>query len=68
MGELGLDDKKSSAKPAFVESLQHEIHILDSACGQESMLYVVEDNHKGLPVVNTEVVEAKLASISKPHP
>jgi alpha-tubulin suppressor-like RCC1 family protein len=66
MGELGLGDKKSSAKPAFVESL-HEIHILDLACGQGSMLYVVE-NDKGLPVVDTEAVEAELASIAKPQP
>jgi alpha-tubulin suppressor-like RCC1 family protein len=66
MGELGLDDKKSSSKPAFVESL-HEIQILDLACGQGSMLYVVEDD-KGLPVVDIEAVEAELASIAKPQP
>jgi alpha-tubulin suppressor-like RCC1 family protein len=66
MGELGLGDKKSSAKPAFVDSL-HESHILDLACGQGSMLYVVEDD-KGLPVVDTQAVEAEFASVAKPQP
>jgi alpha-tubulin suppressor-like RCC1 family protein len=66
MGELGLGDKKSSAKPAFVDSL-HEIQILDLACGQGSMLYVVEDD-TGLPVVDVEAVQAELAAIAKPQP
>eukprot|EP00980_Cylindrotheca_fusiformis_P007387 scaffold1525_cov142-Cylindrotheca_fusiformis.AAC.187 len=57
-GELGLGSKKSSAKPAFVESLGG-IKILDMACGQGSILYVVEDDKK-LPKLDSEAVEAAL--------
>jgi alpha-tubulin suppressor-like RCC1 family protein len=57
-GELGLGSKKSSAKPAFVDSLSG-VKILDLACGQGSFLYVVE-NDKNLPKVDLEAVEAAL--------
>ena len=58
-GELGLSDqKKSSAKPAFVESL-NGIPILDLACGQGCMLYVVEKDD-GLPVLDAQAVEELL--------
>lgn len=57
-GELGLESKKSSAKPAFVDSLEGH-KILDLACGQGSVVYVVEDE-KDLPVLDTAAVEAAL--------
>jgi alpha-tubulin suppressor-like RCC1 family protein len=61
-GELGLGSKKSSAKPAFVESLAG-IHILDMACGQGSILYVTKEKEDdSLPKVDLEAVEAALAS------
>jgi alpha-tubulin suppressor-like RCC1 family protein len=56
--ELGLGSKKSSAKPAFVESLSG-IHILDMACGQGSILYVAKED-KTLPKVDLEAVEELL--------
>jgi Regulator of chromosome condensation (RCC1) repeat len=57
--ELGLPEgKKSSAKPAFVDSLSGT-KILDLACGQGSFLYVVEGD-KGLPTVDLEEVEKLL--------
>lgn len=56
--ELGLGTKMSSAKPAFVESLEG-VKILDLACGQGSFLYVVE-NDKNLPKVNLKAIEAAL--------
>jgi alpha-tubulin suppressor-like RCC1 family protein len=56
--ELGLGSKKSSAKPAFVESLSG-IHILDMACGQGSILYVAKEDAT-LPKVDLEAVEEAL--------
>jgi hypothetical protein len=58
---LGLGSKKSSAKPAFVDSLSG-IKILDRmVCGQGSMLYVVKDD-KSLPKLDLEaVMEAALS-------
>jgi alpha-tubulin suppressor-like RCC1 family protein len=57
-GELGLEGKKSSAKPAFVESLEGKI-VLDLACGQGSTLYVIKDD-KGLPRVDLKAVDDAL--------
>ena len=57
-GELGLGTKKSSAKPAFVDSLSG-IHVLDVACGQGSILYVVKEDEK-LPKVDLEAVAEAL--------
>ncbi|CAJ1946218.1 unnamed protein product [Cylindrotheca closterium] len=57
-GELGLGSKKSSSKPAFVEPLEG-IKILDLACGQGSVVYVVEEE-KNLPTLDTAAVEAAL--------
>ena len=56
--ELGLGSKKSSAQPAFVESLSG-IEILDISCGQGSILYVVKED-KTLPKVDLEAVEQAL--------
>jgi alpha-tubulin suppressor-like RCC1 family protein len=41
-GELGLGDKKSSAKPAFVPSLEGR-SFLDVACGYGHTLFVIKD-------------------------
>lgn len=42
-GELGLGTKKSSSKPAFVESLnQHKV--IDLACGYGHTLWVLQDS------------------------
>lgn len=57
-GELGLGGKKSSAKPAFVDSLSG-VKVLDLACGLGSFLYVVEDD-KSLPKVDLGAVETAL--------
>jgi alpha-tubulin suppressor-like RCC1 family protein len=57
-GELGLGSKKSSAKPAFVESLSGA-KILDLACGLGNFLYVVDDD-KDLPKVDLKAVEQAL--------
>ena len=57
--ELGLPDgKKSSSKPAFVDSLSGA-KILDLACGQGSFLYVVEDD-KSLPKVDLNAIQKLL--------
>lgn len=57
--ELGLPGgKKSSAKPAFVDSLSGA-KILDLACGLGSFLYVVEDD-KDLPKVDMNVIKKLL--------
>jgi len=57
--ELGLPEgKKSSAKPAFVDSL-NGVKILDLACGQGSFLYVVEDD-KNLPKADLEAIQELL--------
>jgi alpha-tubulin suppressor-like RCC1 family protein len=61
-GELGLGSKKSSAKPAFVESLAG-IHVLDMACGQGSILYVTKEKEDdSLPKVDLEAVKEALSS------
>jgi alpha-tubulin suppressor-like RCC1 family protein len=57
-GELGLEGKKSSAKPQFVSTLD-KCRIMDLACGYGTTYWVVkkedEDDEaaiKGLPVVD----------------
>lgn len=57
-GELGLEGRKSSAKPAFVDTLEGKI-VSDMACGQGSTLYVIKDG-KGLPKVDLKAVEQAL--------
>lgn len=57
-GELGIGTKKSSSKPAFVDTLEG-IQVLDMACGQGSILYVVEDD-KNIPKLDTDAVEKAL--------
>ena len=58
-GELGLEGKKSSAKPAFVDTLEGKV-VSDLACGQGSTLYVIKDD-KDLPKVDAAAVEAALS-------
>lgn len=62
-GELGYGEKKSSAKPAFVSSLE-KCRIRDLACGQGTTLFLVaeedeEDKEaiKQLAVLNPEDME-----------
>jgi alpha-tubulin suppressor-like RCC1 family protein len=57
-GELGLEGKKSSAKPTFVDTLEGLV-VSDMACGQGTILYVIKDDKK-LPKVDFEAVEAAL--------
>lgn len=57
-GELGLDGKKSSAKPAFVESISGLV-VSDMAVGQGTILYVIKDD-KVLPIADLEAIEAAL--------
>lgn len=57
-GELGLDGKKSSAKPAFVDSISGLV-VSDMAVGQGTVLYVIKDD-KSLPVADLEAIEAAL--------
>lgn len=57
-GELGLEGKKSSAKPAFVDSISGLV-VSDMAVGQGSVLYVIKDDKK-LPVADLEAIEASL--------
>jgi alpha-tubulin suppressor-like RCC1 family protein len=57
-GELGLDGKKSSAKPAFVESISGLV-VSDLSVGQGSVLYVIKDDKK-LPKADLEAIEACL--------
>lgn len=57
-GELGLDGKKSSAKPAFVESISGLV-VSDMAVGQGSVLYVIKDD-KTLPKADLNAIEACL--------
>jgi alpha-tubulin suppressor-like RCC1 family protein len=57
--ELGLPGgKKSSAKPAFVDSLSG-VKILDLACGLGNFLYVVEDDGN-LPKVDLDAIQKLL--------
>ena len=57
-GELGIDGKKSSAKPAFVDSISGLV-VSDMAVGQGSILYVIKDDEK-LPKADLEAIEACL--------
>ena len=57
-GELGINGKKSSSKPAFVESLSGHV-VSDLACGQGSVLYVIKDDKK-LPKADLDGIEAAL--------
>jgi len=57
-GELGLDGKKSSAKPAFVDSISGLV-VSDLAVGQGSILYVIKDDKK-LPKADLKAIEACL--------
>ena len=57
-GELGLDGKKSSAKPAFVDSISGLV-VSDMAVGQGTILYVIKDD-KQLPIADLEAIEAAL--------
>jgi alpha-tubulin suppressor-like RCC1 family protein len=57
-GELGLGTRKSSAKPAFVDSISG-IKVSGLACGLGSILYVVQED-KDLPKVDLEAVEQAL--------
>jgi len=57
-GELGLDGKKSSAKPAFVDSISGLV-VSDLAVGQGSVLYVIKDDKK-LPKADLEAIDAAL--------
>lgn len=57
-GELGLDGKKSSAKPAFVESISGLV-VSDLAVGQGTVLYVIKDDEK-LPRADLEAIESCL--------
>mmetsp|Transcript_8807 Transcript_8807/g.26145 ORF Transcript_8807/g.26145 Transcript_8807/m.26145 type:complete len:582 (-) Transcript_8807:2871-4616(-) len=57
-GELGLDGKKSSAKPAFVDSISGLV-VSDMAVGQGSILYVIKDDKK-LPTADLDAIEEAL--------
>ena len=69
VGELGLSDqKRSSAKPTFVDTMEG-VDVLGLACGQGSMLFIVDDtskNTKKLPIVDRAAVEDALEGISQP--
>ncbi len=55
---VGLDGKKSSAKPAFVDSISGLV-VSDLAVGQGTVLYVIKDDKK-LPVADLEAIESYL--------
>ena len=57
-GELGIEGKKSSSKPAFVDSISGLV-VSDLACGQGSVLYVIKDDKK-LPKADIDAIEAAL--------
>jgi len=57
-GELGLDGKKSSAKPAFVDSISGLV-VSDITVGQGSILYVIKDDEK-LPKADLKAIDACL--------
>jgi len=57
-GELGLDGKKSSAKPAFVDSISGLV-VSHLAVGQGTVLYVIKDDKK-LPTADLQAIEASL--------
>lgn len=77
-GELGLGSKKSSSKPAFVESL-HKHEVIDLACGYGHTLWVVHDTSslskkqqkddeegpavEDLPKIDTDSVKQQLETI-----
>jgi alpha-tubulin suppressor-like RCC1 family protein len=59
-GELGLGSKKSSSKPAFVETLDG-VQVLDVACGYGHTVYVVEPTSaKKLKSIDAAKETAKL--------
>lgn len=62
-GELGLADKKSSAKPSFVTTLDGKSAV-DVACGYGQTLFVLEDA-QGLPQVDSEEVAKEVSKRSK---
>ncbi|VEU40605.1 unnamed protein product [Pseudo-nitzschia multistriata] len=57
-GELGLEGKKSSAKPAFVDSISGLV-VSDMAVGQGTVLYVIKDDEK-LPRADLEAIDQAL--------
>lgn len=57
-GELGIEGKKSSAKPAFVDSISGLV-VSDLACGQGIVAYVIKDDTK-LPKADLDAIEAAL--------
>lgn len=57
-GELGLEGKKSSAKPAFVDSISGLV-VSSMAVGQGTVLYVIKDD-KNLPKADLEAIDAAL--------
>lgn len=59
-GELGLEAKRSSAKPEFVDSLEGKI-VSDLACGQGTTLFVIKDD-KGLPKADLTAIETALTN------
>ena len=54
--ELGLGDKKSSAKPAFIETLT-DCPIADVAAGYGTTIFVVQQDDKAAAFANDERVE-----------
>lgn len=62
-GELGLVDKKSSAKPTFVPSLDGK-SVLDVSCGYGHTLFLLEDA-KDLPRVNEQDAQDLEEQLSK---
>lgn len=54
-GELGIEGKKSSSKPTFVDSISGLV-VSDMACGQGSILYVIKDDEK-LPKADLKAIE-----------
>lgn len=64
-GEMGLgEDKKSSAKPTFVDALEGRT-VCQLACGQGSMIALVEEHSDKppLPAVDESEIEAALGSV-----
>lgn len=57
-GELGIEGKKSSSKPAFVDSISGLV-VSDLACGQGSVVYVIKDDEK-LSKADLDAIEAAL--------
>ncbi|KAG7353787.1 S-layer protein [Nitzschia inconspicua] len=57
-GELGLEGKRASAKPTFVDSLEGKI-VSDLACGQGCTLFVIKDD-KDLPKADLKAINDAL--------